>query len=434
MTDGTISLLQERGCSVEQAERVSGHFGRLGSGAVRLFVPGRIELVGNHVDYAGGSSLTIATTRGLAVVADPIEEAVLRVGIPSEGLAADFPLETSIQGQGWATYPATLIRRVLANVPSAAGARGAHIRISSDLPLASGLSSSSAFLIALFLGWAHAAGWIRDPLLQEHLPDDQALADYVATIENGCDFGALKGRLGVGTAGGSQDHTAIIRSRSGQIGRYRYINPRREGLWAWPHEVRPVVLVSGVVAEKAGDALGEYNAAVNLANALRDLWNSTVATTGPSTAATTAGIGLLSEANLDRLAQQVTGALARRLAAFRAECSAVESATAALERTDVTGLAEAMNRSQHTKETLLGNQIPETITLCRLALEHGALAATSFGAGFGGAVVALMPVGTERATDEIMRAYQAQHGRQGAALIEQAGPGAFILDGRSIRG
>ncbi len=426
MTDALISLLKERGCSSEQSERLSGHFGRLGPGRVRLFVPGRIELVGNHVDYAGGSSLTMATTRGLAVVAEPIAESALRIEVDSQGLSADFPLETSIMGEGWATYPATLIRRVLANVPSAAAAGGACVHIYSDLPLASGLSSSSAFLIALFLAWGHASGWIQDPLLQERLPDDQALADYVATIENGRDFGALVGRLGVGTAGGSQDHTAIVRSRPGQIGRYRYINPRREGLWAWPADVRPVVLVSGVVAEKAGDALGEYNAAVNLATALRDLWNATQ----PATA----GIGLLSEADLDLLDGRVRGALAQRLAAFRAERAAVESATTAMERGDVAGFAAAINASQEGKEMLLGNQIPETITLCRLAREHGALAATSFGAGFGGAVLALMPVGTEDSMPGILRDYEARHGLAGAALVEAAGPGAFMLDGRPIRG
>ena len=39
---------------------------------------------------------------------------------------------------------------------------------------------------------------------------------------------------------------------------------------------------------------------------------------------------------------------------------------------------------------LLGNQVPETIALARAALEHGAFAACSFGAGFGGSVWALV--------------------------------------------
>ena len=39
---------------------------------------------------------------------------------------------------------------------------------------------------------------------------------------------------------------------------------------------------------------------------------------------------------------------------------------------------------------LLGNQVPETIALARAALAHGAFAACSFGAGFGGSVWALV--------------------------------------------
>jgi galactokinase len=39
---------------------------------------------------------------------------------------------------------------------------------------------------------------------------------------------------------------------------------------------------------------------------------------------------------------------------------------------------------------LLCNQVPETIALVRTAREHGACAASAFGAGFGGSVWALV--------------------------------------------
>jgi len=40
---------------------------------------------------------------------------------------------------------------------------------------------------------------------------------------------------------------------------------------------------------------------------------------------------------------------------------------------------------------VLRNQMPETIHLARSAREHGAVAASAFGAGFGGAVWAMIP-------------------------------------------
>ena len=42
---------------------------------------------------------------------------------------------------------------------------------------------------------------------------------------------------------------------------------------------------------------------------------------------------------------------------------------------------------------MLGNQIPETILLTTLARQTGAFAASSFGAGFGGSVWALVSSG-----------------------------------------
>ena len=47
--------------------------------------------------------------------------------------------------------------------------------------------------------------------------------------------------------------------------------------------------------------------------------------------------------------------------------------------------------SQREADELLGNQIPETILMAKLAREHGAFASSSFGAGFGGSVWALVP-------------------------------------------
>jgi len=45
-----------------------------------------------------------------------------------------------------------------------------------------------------------------------------------------------------------------------------------------------------------------------------------------------------------------------------------------------------IDRSQDGAERLLGNQVPETIALARLARDLGAVAASAFGAGFGGSV------------------------------------------------
>ena len=68
----------------------------------------------------------------------------------------------------------------------------------------------------------------------------------------------------------------------------------------------------------------------------------------------------------------------------------VPAAADALERQDRDALGSLAARSQRLAETRLGNQVPETVFLARAATEVGAFAASAFGAGWGGAVWALV--------------------------------------------
>jgi hypothetical protein len=81
--------------------------------------------------------------------------------------------------------------------------------------------------------------------------------------------------------------------------------------------------------------------------------------------------------------------LERRLAHFVAETARVLPAAEAFRLADDRTLGEIALASQVEARDLLGNQIPATDRLAVLAREHGAFAATSFGAGFGGSVWAL---------------------------------------------
>jgi len=58
---------------------------------------------------------------------------------------------------------------------------------------------------------------------------------------------------------------------------------------------------------------------------------------------------------------------------------------------DGAALGGLVDRSQELTTTHLRNQVPETIFLAKAAREEGAIAASAFGAGFGGSVWALVP-------------------------------------------
>ena len=83
-------------------------------------------------------------------------------------------------------------------------------------------------------------------------------------------------------------------------------------------------------------------------------------------------------------------ALARRLDHFVREDSRTMEAVEAFRNHDRRHVEQLSADSQADAETLLGNQIAETIALAASAGKLGAFAARSFGAGFGGSVWALV--------------------------------------------
>ena len=85
--------------------------------------------------------------------------------------------------------------------------------------------------------------------------------------------------------------------------------------------------------------------------------------------------------------------LTRRLAQLTAECRVlIPGVVDALGKRDFNRLGELVAASQHGAEIGLENQIPETMALVETARRFGAVAASAFGAGFGGSVWAMVPV------------------------------------------
>ena len=116
----------------------------------RLFVPGRVEVLGKHTDYAGGRSLLAAVERGFCVAAAPRPDAAVRIIDAGRGqeVTLDFGAPAAVTAPHWAIYSAAVVRRLARDFEGPL--RGADIALTSDLPRSSGLSSSSALLIATF--------------------------------------------------------------------------------------------------------------------------------------------------------------------------------------------------------------------------------------------------------------------------------------------
>lgn len=376
------------------------------------FVPGRIEVFGKHTDYAGGRSLLAAVPRGFGVAAGSRDDGRVRVMDVRYGSHTEIdPHDHTGALTGWASYVQVVARRFARNFPGAE--LGVDLAIASDLPRAAGLSSSSALVVGVATAMARRAQLDARDDWRAEIAGTEDLAWYLGCVENGLDYRGLAGTAGVGTHGGSEDHTAILACRTGCLSQYRFVPVTHQGDVPMPHDWSFVIASSGVHADKAGSVRDDYNRASLGTRALLACWNAVTDTPAPSLAA-----ALAQQGALPRLYELIASrtppgyaadALTERLSHFVAEDARVPDAAHAFAIADTRALGVLSRDSQREADEWLGNQVPETRALAAAAFDIGAWAASSFGAGFGGSVWALVPTGDAHA---FARAWLAEYTRR----------------------
>lgn len=124
--------------------------------AATYFTPGRVNLIGEHIDYNGGLVLPCAITLGTWLWLAPNKDGVIRfksVNFPEE---TQIPLQLSYkkEGSGWYNYPLGVFNEILKDheIPT-----GFDLLYFGNIPVGSGLSSSAsievvtAYAISTFL-------------------------------------------------------------------------------------------------------------------------------------------------------------------------------------------------------------------------------------------------------------------------------------------
>ena len=362
----------------------------------RYFVPGRIEVLGKHTDYAGGRSLLCTVERGFCVVASPRSDPWVRVADAVRHQETQFlaSADLDIVSNDWSVYPKTVARRIARNFPGRH--RGLDMVFASDLPSAAGLSSSSALLVATFLALSKRNNLDQHPAYRDNIRSQEDLATYLGCVENGQTFGTLAGDVGVGTFGGSEDHTAILCCQAGQLSQVRFCPVRLERTVALPRDYVFVIGVSGVVADKTGSAREKYNCASQAAKAILEIWRTGSGQTEPTlfeAVVRSSDAWHQIRQALSRSSHSVypAEALLERFEQFVDECiHIIPAAVDALARNDLVEFGKLVDRSQAAAEHALRNEVAETLHLARSARQLGAAAASGFGAGFGGAVWAMV--------------------------------------------
>ena len=351
----------------------------------RFWVPGRIEVLGKHTDYAGGRSLLCAVERGFGVAASRRGDDLVRVRDAITGVQVEISVsDTDAPTPGhWSNYVQTVVRRIARDFPPLTGA---DIAFASDLPLAAGVSSSSALVIAMFFAISSANDLEARDAFRRVVGNDDALAGYLGAVENGLPFGDLDGHHGVGTFGGSEDHTAILRGRAGSLVQYRFCPVVFENSVPLPTDHAFVIASSGIRAEKAGAALQAYNRLSLLSRAALERWNVLAGRHDSSLGEAIASRG----EGVVRVLRADSAELAERAEQFLIECETIiPSCARALASGDIRAFGALVDRSMSNAVRMLHNQVPATIFLAERARTLGAVAASAFGAGFGGSVWAL---------------------------------------------
>ena len=405
-----------------------------------FFVPGRIEVLGKHTDYGGGRSMVAVPERGFVLAACARRDAAVRILAAGAGEEARFEMHPGLAPPvgRWANYPMTVGRRLARNF--AGPLRGADIAFVSDLPPAAGMSSSSALMVAVFLALSKINDLESRKEYRADIEGLESLGGYLATIENGQSFGSLAGDKGVGTFGGSEDHTAILCCRPNTLSQYLYCPVRFERTVPVPGDCVFAIGASGVVAEKTGEAMEKFNRASRLVASIGEIWRRETGrretSLGDILAASPSAAAQLRELLRKRGAAPFSPReLADRFEHFVAENEEIVPAAGdALARGGLEEFGRLVDRSQAGAERLLGNQVPETVFLARCARELGAGAASAFGAGFGGSVWALArEQAAERFIAQWARRYREafpQAAARASFFLTRAGPAAFEL-GRS---
>jgi galactokinase len=317
--------------------------------------PGRVEFIGNHTDYNGGTVLGAAIDRGVWVALARRTGGQRRFASEQRGepvIVPLSPIEKQAGAAAWANYPLG----VLAALPEF-GLRapaGFDYFAVSDLPAGAGLSSSAAIELASALAFLEASG--------ETAPRETVVR--LARHAENRFVGVPCGILDQGVSGfGRKDHLVFIDCRGPSFATVPL--PAGTHFWIFNTHTKHA-LVDGLYAER-------HRECMEAANAL--------------------GVALLCDvtpAALSAAEANLRPVVFRRARHVVEEIARVGATVAALRAGDLAAVGRLLTQSHRSSQTLFENSTPELDFLVdALAAGPHVYGARLTGGGFGGAVMAL---------------------------------------------
>jgi galactokinase len=364
--------------------------------------PGRVNLLGEHVDYNEGLVLPAAIDRAVQLAAAPLGDETIHLFALDldQSVAfrlADLEARRDLDGRplpGWALYPAGVAWSLReAGLPVC----GMEAVYTSDIPIGAGLSSSAAVEVAFAATWQTLAGGELDRML---------LARLCQRAENRY----------VGVNSGLMDQFA---SAHGVEGHALYFDTRSLE-WA-PEPLPPgtaiVVADSGVRHSHSTSGYNDRRAACEAAvEELRNYLPNIHSLRDVSPQEFVAYSAYLPD-EIRKRAEHVVKEIAR-----------VESAVNALHRQDTRAFGALMYAGHASLRDLYEVSVPEIDTLVSLARKlPGVIGARLTGGGFGGCTVNLVEADKAPAfIKSLQDGYQAATGRQAQVYLCRASNGVNV--------
>ena len=359
-------------------------FGQEPSGVT--FAPGRVNLMGEHVDYSDGLVLPMPITAGTAVAWGAGEDA----GVEAVALDLDRARDRFELGAAQPHAPADWRSYVrgMASCLAARGHRlgGARLAICGDIPRGAGLSSSASLCVAVGRALVTASGRAALP------PRELALAAQAAEHHWAGVHCGIMDQMAV--AAGAPGHAVLLDCRD--------LTTRSIAL---PADWAVLIVQSGVVR---GLVDGHYNAR----------------RADCEVAARALGVTALRDVDAAQIATAALDPVVRRRALHVAhEIARTRAAVAAIAARDLTALGVLMRASHASLRDQFEVSVPPVDALVEvLNMAIGADGgARMTGGGFGGAVVSVLAdCDVPRVLSALDAGYSAPGGGPIGVMIEGA--------------
>jgi len=358
--------------------------------------PGRVNLIGEHVDYNDGFVLPMAIPLQTELALRPRDDGKVRLFSPIFGEEREFDLQNLQKVGAWIDY-AQAVAFVLqeAGVPL----HGFEGVVDSNIPIASGLSSSASLEVAIALAFLHLAGAQKTP------SEVALLCQRAENVFVGVNCGIMDQ---MAVAACAQNHALLLDCRS--------LEMEQVPLQLENHVF--VVTDSAAPRELAASAYNERRAQCEEglailqkleipAQSLRDITPLQLSAHGSD----------LPETVLKRVRHVVE------------EIGRTKLAVSELKQGDLSAFGARMNESHDSLRLLYEVSSPELDFLTDFArTQAGVLGSRMTGAGFGGCTVTLIEKNrAETFIEQQIAAYKSATTRDARAWVCDAAGGASVL-------